>query len=472
MTTISMTFDNSGPVPLTAQELRDKITAYAKSQSPGYTDNLPGSLIEDIASTSVGALLTCDAARVEVLNSIGPRTANEFMLNELAAQYGVPTRKDAGLTSVNLEFSGPPGFNVPKGFTVGDGTHQYATEKGIIIPTGGESDPVTAYATTPGVWAVPANTVNKLVTSTPEGINLTVTNPYSGIPAADKETLYDYRARVWEAGMTTVSALPSTIRTALAAVKNVNPRLVSVIRVDDKFVVMCGGGDVFDMAGAIFNSAGDFTKLNGVTLGIEAFGKGTVTTIRTTITHGFSTGEKIKLNGVTSIPDLNGKEFVATVTGPRTFTIPYNSTGKTWNETGYVTPNFRNQLVTISDWPDEYAIPFVIPLEQDVKIEYQWRTDGVNYLTSETILALVKEPTLSYINGLFAGNAINLNTLKDIFLTAVGEVLNRDLFTYLRLVVTIDGVITEPENQTDIIPGDRYSYFYAEDAAVTVRAPS
>lgn len=470
MSNNQITFNGTGPVALTSSELREKVVKYAKSVSPGFTDDLPGSLVEDIVSTAVGALLTCDAARVEVLNSIGPRTGNEFMLNDLAAQYGIPARQGEGLTTVNIEFSGPPGFNIPKGFIVSDGTHQYSIRKDNIIPDSGTTKLITAYGTVSGVWDIPANTVKNLVTSVPKEITLTVNNPSTGIPGSDAETVFDFRSRVWDAGMATVYAIPKTIRTALAAVENVNPRLVSVVQSGKSFIVMCGGGDVYEMAGAIFNSAGDFTKLEGLDLEIEMLTTGTVTTIKTTYTHGFSDGQQVQLTGVNSIPGLAGNTYTATILNPWTFTIPYDSSSDTWDETGDVLPNFRDQLVAINDWPDEYEIPFIIPLEQVVEIEYQWRTDGNNYLSSETISALVTDPTIQYINDLYAGNPININTLKNTFLEALNETINRDKFTYLRVIVTVNGIITDPDPSTDIISGDRYSYWFANSSAVTVKA--
>ncbi|WP_420488937.1 hypothetical protein [Phytobacter diazotrophicus] len=61
--------------------------------SPGLTTDLPGSLIEDIVSTDVGALLVCDQARVDLINSVGPLKTNLTMLNLLAQQSGIALQK-------------------------------------------------------------------------------------------------------------------------------------------------------------------------------------------------------------------------------------------------------------------------------------------------------------------------------------------------------------------------------------------
>lgn len=468
---MTVSFNKSGPVPLTASEIRARIVRRATALSPGLTDDLPGSLIEDIVSTAVGGGLVCDSARIEAINAVGASTANEFVLTGLAAQYGIPPRADEGLTSVEVYFTGPPGFSVQRGFIVSGGGHQYAITASVICGEDGETEQVTALATSSGVWAVVPNTVTGLVTSVPKDIDLKVNNRAYGIPAAEAETRYDFRDRVWEAGMSSIEGIPKTVRTALSKVNNVNPRLVSMPQVDGKFVIMCGGGDYYEMAGAVFNSIGDFTRLVLTTLQIDSLSTGETTTVKTNMAHGFSTGSKVQLNDVFGWDDINGKTYTATVLNPNMFTIDADSSGLSWTGTGYVTPNVRNHLITVSDWPDEYKIPLVVPMEQDVKVNFQWRTDGTSYLNNETILSLIDFPVRDYINNIYAGNVINLNTLKEIFLDSTSGSINRDRFTYLRVTVTVDGSITEPDTDTDVVSGDRFSYFFADTGSVSVREP-
>ena len=59
------------------------LVALVASENPDYTANLPGSLIEDIASTDVGALTGIDQARVDAINSVTPYGANAFVLAQL-----------------------------------------------------------------------------------------------------------------------------------------------------------------------------------------------------------------------------------------------------------------------------------------------------------------------------------------------------------------------------------------------------
>jgi hypothetical protein len=76
MSDLSVSYTAAGPVPQTAESLREQLVAQAVALSPGLTTDLPGSLIEDIVSTDVGALLVCDQARVDLINSVGPLKAN------------------------------------------------------------------------------------------------------------------------------------------------------------------------------------------------------------------------------------------------------------------------------------------------------------------------------------------------------------------------------------------------------------
>ncbi|HIB9044485.1 TPA: ubiquitin-activating E1 FCCH domain-containing protein, partial [Citrobacter braakii] len=118
MSDLSVSYTAAGPVPQTPESLREQLVSLALQLSPGITTELPGSLIEDIVSTDVGALLICDQARVDLINSVGPLKANLYMLNLLAQQSGISPQKTQGSTTVPVQFSGPPGFSVPQGFMV------------------------------------------------------------------------------------------------------------------------------------------------------------------------------------------------------------------------------------------------------------------------------------------------------------------------------------------------------------------
>ncbi|HGY5869786.1 TPA: ubiquitin-activating E1 FCCH domain-containing protein [Citrobacter farmeri] len=469
MSDLSVSYDAAGPVPKTAEELRSELVSRATELSPGITTDLPGSLIEDIVSTDVGALLICDQARVDLINSVGPLKANLSMLNLLAQQSGVAAQKTEGSTTVPVTFSGPAGFPVPQGFLVGDGTYTYQVSDATIISASGISSPVTCVATNTGSWAVPAGSVNQILTSLPSDITLTCTNPVAGTPGGEPETNYEFRERVWQAQMSTVQGYPGFIRQKLTDLENVQARLVSVVQSGNSWVVMCGGGDIYEMAGAIYKSAGDISRLKGADLNVTGITNASPGVVTTDITHGFSSGQVINIAGVTGMVGINNVPLTITVLSPHTFSIGIDTTASgSWTGGGLITPNLRNNVVTINDWPDNYLIPFVIPLQQLVTIKFEWATESTNYLTDATISSLVSEPVIQYVNSIYAGKPLNINNIKDVFLQSINSTIDMSLITTLNVIVTVNGVITSVDSGTNIISGDPYSYWFIASDGVTV----
>lgn len=464
-----MIYDESGPVPKTADELRSQLVSIATALSPGLTADLPGSLIEDIASTDVGALIVCDQARVDLINSVGPLKANVYLLNLLAQQSGISPRKSEGVTTVSVIFSGPAGFVVPKGFLVSDGSSTYSVNDDTIIRLAGVSASVTCEGTTTGSWAVPVGSVNQIITSVPDEITLACTNPTAGIPGSGAETIYEFRERVWEGQMSTVRGYPGFIRQKLTDVDNVQARLVSVVQSGTAWVVMCGGGDIYDMAGAIYGSAGDISRLRGTSLNVTGITNANPGIVTTDITHGFTNGQVVRISGITGMSGVNDVDLIATVISPHSFSVGIDTIGHgAWVSGGLVSPNLRNNTVTVNDWPDSYIIPFVVPLQQQVTVNFNWSTRSANYLTDATVSSLVTGPVIKYINEIFAGKPLNINNLKDTFLQSVNSVLDMSLISTLNIVVTVNGSITDPDENTNIISGDPYSYWQISSDGVVV----
>ncbi|EMH2077750.1 ubiquitin-activating E1 FCCH domain-containing protein, partial [Citrobacter freundii] len=430
MSDLSVSYDAAGPVPKTSEELRSVLVSRANELSPGITTDLPGSLIEDIVGTDVGALLIADQIRVDLINSVGPLKANMYMLNLLAQQSGVSGQKTEGSTTVPIVFEGPVGFVVPQGFLVSDGTYTYQIADATVILSSGVSSMVTAIATNAGSWAVPVGSVNQILTSLPSDITLTCANPVSGTPGGAPETNYEFRERVWEGQMSTVQGYPGFIRQKLTDLSDVQARLVSVPQSGSSWIVMCGGGDIYEMAGAIYKSAGDISRLKGTDLNVTGITNANPGVITTDITHGFSNGQVINITGVTGMSGINNVPLTITVLSSHTFSIGINTTSSgTWTGGGVVTPNLRNNVVTINDWPDNYLIPFVIPLQQLVTIKFEWATESANYLTDATIASLVSQPVINYVNGIFAGKPMNINNVKDVFLQSINGTLDMSLIS-------------------------------------------
>lgn len=258
--TLPVVVTQSGYQPRSAQSILNELITIVQTENPGYTV-LPGGLIEDISSTDVAAISLCDSFATELINSITPFGANEFLLNQLGQVYGVPYGQPTN-TNVIIFFTGTPGFVVKKGFIVSDGTHQYTVQESAILGSLGTAS-IFCVATTTGTWAVSANTVNQIITSVPLIIGLSVNNPSAGNPETMLETWDNYRARVLEAGLAIAQGMPTFLRKLLNNVPGVTSRLISIRLLSGNWQIICGGGDPYLIAFAIFIALFDISDLTG-----------------------------------------------------------------------------------------------------------------------------------------------------------------------------------------------------------------
>ena len=129
MTAANILVTSAGAQPTPPATLRETLIALVAAQRPGYTANLPGSLIEDIASTSVGALALMDQAAVDLMNSFTATTANDYLLSLIGNQIGIKAGLESNASAYVL-FKGIAGYTIPKGFIVSDGLNQYAVQDG------------------------------------------------------------------------------------------------------------------------------------------------------------------------------------------------------------------------------------------------------------------------------------------------------------------------------------------------------
>jgi hypothetical protein len=260
--TTPLLFTAAGPQPTPPATLQQLLIALVASMVPGYTAALPGSLIEDLSSTAVGALATIDQARVDAVNNVTPYAANPYVLAQLGIMFGV-TQGTLANGNAYVVFSGSAGYVIPPGFLVSDGTNQYAVQDGGTIGTGGTSQSLYVVATNSGTFAIPAGTITQVVTSVPSPYTLTVTNPLAGVPASAAETTEAYRSRVMQAFAVSIQGTPTYLKTLLLAIPGVSTRLVSVIQSGSSWEVICGGGDPYQVAGAIYAGVGQIGLLAG-----------------------------------------------------------------------------------------------------------------------------------------------------------------------------------------------------------------
>lgn len=465
-------FTPAGLQPQTPAELRAQLLALATIQSPGLTANLPGSLVEDIVGTDVGALTICDQAAVETVASLVPNTASPWLLLQLSQIYlgQGSTAAPQTNTAVFCVFTGTVGFIVPPGFLVSDGGHQYTVQDGGIVGSGGSSDPVFCLATVTGSWAVPANSVTTVATSLPAGVALTVTNPLAGTAGGDAETEAEFRSRVLRSGIVASMGTPDYIKTRLGEVVGVTQRLVSVRQGTDTWEVIVGGtGDPYSIAYAIYRGIPDISTLAGSVISVVGITNANPGVVTTDLNHGYATGQVVTITGVVGMSGINGTPLTITVLTEKTFSIGINTTSSgTWTSGGVLSPNFRNVSVSINSYPDTYVVPFVIPPLQNVTITLTWNTDSPNYVNPMGVAQLAQPALAAYINSIPVGEAINVFVMNQVFVTAISGIVDPVLVTRIVFTVSINGIVTAPGSGTGEIAGDPESYFNTTATSISV----
>jgi hypothetical protein len=312
----------AGLVPTPPLTLREEVVSGVSATNPGFSGNLPGSLVEDIVSTDVQSLVLADLARVETVNSLTPFGCNAFILAELGEVYGV-VPGTASNTSVLVVFSGLPGFVIGKGFIVSDGNFQYALRDGGIIGQSGQSDPLFALATQAGSFSVPPGVVTQLITPPPTGFTLTVVNPEAGVPGTDAETESMYRARVLQAGLAASQGMPRYLRTLLENVPGVQSRLIGIQQQPGPaggWMIIVGGGDPYDVANAIYTALFDISNLVGSTVSVTNITNANPAVVTTDLNHGYLVGQPITLAGVNPV-GFNGNHAILAVPSEKTFQL-------------------------------------------------------------------------------------------------------------------------------------------------------
>lgn len=456
----------AGPTPTPAATLYNNLITAVAAQVPGYTANLPGSLVDDVAGTDTGALVTIDQARVDAVNSVTPYGANPFVLAQLGAQAGIPQGVSAN-GSVFLQFAGSAGYVFQPGFTVGDGANQYALQDGGVIQTSGFSPLLFAVATNSGTFAIPANTVTKLVTSVPAIYNVTVNNPEAGVPATTTESVQNYRARVLQAGRVASTGTPDYVKTLLEAITGVQQQLVSINQLSGGWQIVCGGGDAYAVATAILQGVPDIAVLQGSQIAITTMTAANPVVITTNLNHGYIAGQTVPVIGAT--PSAYNLTYTVVSVTATTITTATNGSGfGTYVSGATLSPNPRNVTVSLFQNPNTYTITFVNPPTQTVTVAVTWNTTLPSFTAGTSVNQLAAPALQSYINSIFVGQPINELEMTAVFQNAVASVIAPQNITTLQFVVQINGVTATPTAGTSIIPSDPESSFNANATAITV----
>lgn len=446
-----------GLQPQAPSDLNNQLITLVASEVPGYTADLPGSLVEDLSGTGTGVVALCDQARVELVNSLTPYGANQFILNQLGVQKGIrpglPTN-----TSVYLQFTGTPGFVINRGFTVSDGTNQVVVQDTTVIPASGQTSQVFAVANNSGAFAMPRGTVNLLITSVPDTITLAVTNPSDAFPSTSSESVDSYRARVLDAEAAVTQGMLTTLKGNLSNVDGVQSRLVSVVQQSEGWSVLCGGGDPYAVATAIFNSLFDISLLKGSALaitGIALNGSNLVFTFN--LSTGFTPGVQFTVINASE----SGYNDTFTVEAVSLDGMTVTVAQKAGPYPGYtggaeLAASPRNVSVTISDYPDIYNVLFIAPPSQNVGVTVAWNTDAPNLVADDTVAQAIQPVVFQYINSIVVGKPINTLHLNNLIQAAVQNIVPIEYLSHLAYTLTVNGTQV-PTNE--LVYGDPEGYF-------------
>lgn len=460
----------AGLLPQPPQVIHDQIAADAVKRSPGLVNDLPGLLLEDVLSTDVAAIVVADQARVDLVNSVTPFGANAFLLQQLGENvYGVPVLAPAN-TSVLVVVTGPAGYVVPVGFQVTDGTYGYAARDGGIVGSGGQTAPLYFAALESGAWAVPPGTVTQISSSFPASVDLSCSNPYAGTPGLLSVSESEYRTRVLRAGRAAALGTPSYVRTQVTNVPGVQERLVAVQQpVGGGLKILAGGGDPYAVAFAIYSSVLDVTTLVGSVMGVGNVTRGPDAVISTTLNHGYVDGQVVTVSGVQGMPPLNGVPLTVRVIDEKTFATGVDtSLFGTYAGGGVLSPNARNQAVTVADYPDTYEVRYVAPPQQLVTMTVLWNTTVTNYVNDGAVEQLAAPALAAYVNAVYVGQPLNVLEMDCAFRDAVASVLPSRLLVRLIFEVSINGVAAAPATGETIIAGDFESWMYADPEGVGI----
>ena len=469
----------AGPQPTPPATLNAALIALATSAAPGLTANLPASMIEDIASTATYALALIDSARVETVNSLTTFGANAFTLSQLGQLFIGPGAAPAPPTntSVFVQFSvvdgsdNPvPGYVIPVGFTVSDGTYQYIIQDGGVTSSNGTSPVLFCEASIPGTWSIAAGTVSQIISTVPSPYVVTCSNPLPGTPGnPEAETEEQYRARVNQALQAVATGTTTLLKTLLGQVSGVQQRLISTIQQPGGWEVIVGGGDPYQIAGAIFAAGLNITTLIGSVMAIDNITQATLGVVTTVLNHGYTTGQSTTLSQILGMTPLNGQTVTVTVISEKTFSINVNTTGLPAYISGGVSSlNARNVTVNIIDPPNVYGITFVNPPAQTVTMTVTWNTTLPNFASQASVAQSAAPAIANYINSISAGQPMSTLLFDEVFIEATANILPTASISDLSYQVFINGVLTAPVAGSPLIFGDPESFFETDDTGAQV----
>lgn len=125
--------------------------------------------------------------------------------------------------------------------------------------------------------------------------------------------------------------------------------------------------------------------------------------------------------------------------------------------------------VTITDYPDQYEIPIVLPVSQKAAVILTWNIRVTELLDPDSVSTVTTLPIVDYINGIPIGEPINTYQIESIFLAAISPLINPSQVSLIDVSIGINGSIVPPSPGTGLVYGGEYSYFTTDQSNVTVQ---
>ena len=240
-------FTSEGYVKRTASEVKTDLQNWMNANVKGYTSQA-ADIQSNLLDTSVAPILQLENVCGDFANGYAPTYANNFMWQLLAQSLGLPY-KAATQSQVVLQFTGNAGTYIPAGTQTNGG---FATEDSIILGTTGVGS-VTAYSDTSAEYA--ANTITQITTTISEGV--TVTNPSASIKAQDATSIDELKLAAQRKLRNSRKSNTDYCKQLLLELDGTQERMVGFaireVAQQASIEVVCGGGDLDEVANAIFN---------------------------------------------------------------------------------------------------------------------------------------------------------------------------------------------------------------------------
>lgn len=254
-----MKIGNTGVIKDTPIAIRDDILNQAIEKVKDFS-NLPSGIQNNLIDESVIIVSEIQDMISNMMNSISPSYANDFIVRELGEAFGLKI-KDKIVSNTTITFYGLAGTVIPENTEIGnaDGSKKFITTKSDIINITGQVNIYCKgadYYDTP----TPANTLNILITQI---LNVSsCTNLNDVAESTPAETISEFRSRFQNKALANRSGTVATLDNELKKIEGVIDRLctykTSQIKEGEEIKavieVIVGGGDDYSVALAIFNS--------------------------------------------------------------------------------------------------------------------------------------------------------------------------------------------------------------------------